>query len=389
MTNPFPSRAPRLPVVLHARVATGSGGGPEKTSLDAPRHLASLGYRGVCAYMRPPGDAAFQTIAARAAARGAPLEVIDDRGAWDARVAADLLRLCRRERVAIWHGHDYKSNLLGLLLRRFWPMRLASTAHGWVGSTGRERLYYALDRACLRHYERVLCVSPDLLECCRAAGVPRQKCLLVENAIDAREYRRTLDRGEAKRRLGFRSGRVLIGAAGRLAPEKDFETLVRAIDQLLRQGLPVELAIAGEGERRARLAALIARLSRRKEIRLLGHRGDMAEFYQALDIFCLSSRREGLPNVLLEALALETPVAATRVAGVPSVLEHEVNGLLVEPGDATALAQALARLATDVELRESLAAAGRRTIVERYCFAARMKRVAAAYDELLGRGGGR
>jgi glycosyltransferase involved in cell wall biosynthesis len=117
----------------------------------------------------------------------------------------------------------------------------------------------------------------------------------------------------------------------------------------------------------------------------LGHRGDMTEFYQALDVFCLSSRREGLPNVLLEALAMETPVAATRVAGVPSVIEHKINGLLVEPGDATALAQMLARLATDAKLRARLAAAGRRTVAERYCFAARMKKIAAVYDELPAR----
>ena len=60
-----------------------------------------------------------------------------------------LLDICRRERVTIWHGHDYKSNLLGLLLRRFWPMRLVTTVHGWVHHTARTPLYYAIDRWCL------------------------------------------------------------------------------------------------------------------------------------------------------------------------------------------------------------------------------------------------
>src|SRR5262245_36985110 len=129
------------PGVLDARVVTGTGGGPDKTILNSPRFLAPLGYRMLCAYLHPPGDPGFDVLRKRADQLRAPLVEIADRGLFDARVVVELLRLCRRERVAIYHGHDYKSNLLGLVLNRFLPMRLVTTVHGWVVHTARTPLY--------------------------------------------------------------------------------------------------------------------------------------------------------------------------------------------------------------------------------------------------------
>ena len=117
-------------VVLETRVVNGTGGGPDKTILNTPRFLAGTGYPTLCAYMHPPGDPGFETLRKKAEQWQAPLFSIPDRGFWDWRVIGKLLEVCRRERVAIWHGHDYKSNALGLLLRRFWPMRLVTTVHG-------------------------------------------------------------------------------------------------------------------------------------------------------------------------------------------------------------------------------------------------------------------
>ena len=123
-------RQSALPVVLDTRVVSGTGGGPDKTILNSPRFLTAAGYRMLCAYMHPPGDAGFAQLRQRAVAWQAPLLSVPDRGPWDWRVATELLRICRRERVRIWHGHDYKSNALGLLLRRRWAeyLTVISTA---------------------------------------------------------------------------------------------------------------------------------------------------------------------------------------------------------------------------------------------------------------------
>ena len=182
------------PVVLDARVVTGAGGGPEKTILNSPRFLDPLGYRMVCAYLHPPADSGYETIREKAAKYHAPLVSIPDRGPWDWRVVSELLAVCRREKVAIWHGHDYKSNLLGLILQRFWPMRLVTTVHGWVQHTRRTPLYYWVDRLCLAHYERVICVSADLSKQALACGTAADRCFLLENGIDTDEFRRRTSR---------------------------------------------------------------------------------------------------------------------------------------------------------------------------------------------------
>jgi glycosyltransferase involved in cell wall biosynthesis len=376
--------AERLPVVLDARVVTGAGGGPEKTILNSPRLLREFGYRMICAYLHPPGDSGFDVLRAKAQSLDAPLESIPDRGPWDWRVLRKLLQLCRREQVAIYHGHDYKSNLLGLVLKRFWPMRLVTTAHGWVKHTARTPLYYRIDKWCLPRYEQVICVSGDLMEACQRAGVSENRCVLLENGIDLAAYRRTQSLSEAKRALGFDPDRPLVGAVGRLSPEKGFDILIDAIVQLQAAGSPVQLVIVGEGGEQARLQAKIDALGLNPHCRLAGFQAEPKPVYEAMDLFALSSLREGLPNVLLEAMALGVPCVATRIAGVPRLIQDGENGRLVEPNDVQMLAGAIRNLLGEAAERQRLGLAGQATIAERYSFARRMEKLAAIYDQLLG-----
>ena len=374
-----------IPVVLDVRVVAGAGGGPDKTILNSPRFLWPA-YRNLCAYMHSPPDPGFEKLRLQAELHAAPLFSVSDRGPCDWRVASRLLDILRQERVRIWHGHDYKSNALGLFLRYFWPMHLVTTVHGWVHRTWRTPLYYGIDRACLRRYEKVICVSHDLHAECLARGVPAARCVLIENGIDLAAYGRTLPVEAAKESLGIPKGRLVIGAVGRLEPEKGFDQLIRAVDRLCRTGLDVGLLIIGDGSQEAALGELVAQLGRPDRFRLGGYQADPIPCYQAMDVFALSSLREGLPNVLLEAMALEVPVVATAVNGVPRLVQSEENGLLVEPGSIDALVYGLHRLLTDDRLRSRLARGGRHTVEEKYSFSMRMAKVRAVYDELMANG---
>lgn len=179
----------------------------------------------------------------------------------------------------------------------------------------------------------------------------------------------------------------MVGAAGRLSAEKGFDLLIQAADSLLKKGIDLDLLIVGEGDEQPQLQQLIEQLGRQDRIRLLGYRSDLRDLYEAMDVFALSSLREGLPNVLLEAMALEVPVAATRIAGVPRLVADGVNGLLVNPGSIEDLTRVLEELLTRADLRRQLRQAGRHTIETRYSFAVRMERIQAVYDDLLGREG--
>jgi glycosyltransferase involved in cell wall biosynthesis len=371
------------PVVLHTRVVSETGGGPEKTILNSPRFLDSQGYRLICAYMHPPRDPGFETLRERALRWRAPLVSIEDRGPWDARVAIELLALCRRERVKIWHAHDYKSNAIGLLLRRFWPMKLVTTVHGWINHTTKRLLYNGLDRFTLRHYERVVCVSHDLFTTCAGMGVPKKRLILLENAIDSTEFARRMSVSEAKGRLGIPASRLVIGAVGRLSAEKGFDMLIAAADRLRKSGLDIQVIIVGEGDEKPALQRLVAELKLESRVSLLGYRADVIELYQAMDVFALSSLREGLPNVVLEAMALEVPIVATRIAGVPRVIEEGQNGLLVNAGDVDGLTRSLGRLLEDASLRQKLGNAARKRIETQHSFAVRMQKVRAIYDSLV------
>jgi glycosyltransferase involved in cell wall biosynthesis len=271
-------------------------------------------------------------------------------------------------------------------------MRLVTTVHGWgVKGSLRTEAYYALDRWLLRHYDEVLCVSEDLERRSLDAGVARQRCWHVPNAIDTDEYRRRRPAAVVKRELGVPAQRLVIGAVGRLSPEKAFDLLIEVVADLHAgrgptagaSGLDLELWIVGEGGERGRLERRIEELGMSDRVRLLGYRDDTVPLYEAMDVYALSSTREGLPNALLEAMALGLPVVATRIAGVPGLVEDGRYGLLVEPGSAAELSRALETLARDRTLRERLGTEARGTIERSHSFAQRMETVRHIYDRTL------
>lgn len=370
------------PMVLHPRVVTGAGGGPDKTILNSPRFLRQLGYDSACLYLRPPADSGFDALRQRAKYWSAPLEEIDDRGATDWRIVPKALEVCRRLNVKVWHGHDYKTNLLGLLLKRWHPMRLVSTVHGWVRHTSRTPLYYKLDKWSLRFYDQVLCVSPDLLDQCREFGVTAERSQLIENAIDTEQFKRRQTPADAKQKLGLPTDKPLIGAVGRLSPEKGFDRLIHCVAALHQQGLRPSLAIIGDGDEHNYLQSVIDETGISDHVKLAGFQSNTVDWYEAMDVFALSSLREGLPNVILEAMALGTPVVSTKVAGVPRVIENEKSGLIVPIGNDQELTSALGRVLNDADLRAQFVKEGRHVVESRYSFANRMEKIAAVYDRL-------
>lgn len=368
--------------VLDTRIVSGTGGGPDKTILNSPRHLEHTRYRNLAAYLHAPGDPGFALLEERARERRCPLIGIADPHPFDVRTLERLAELCRELDVKIWHGHDYKSNLFGVLLERLCDLKLVTTVHGWVKHTEKTPLYFAIDRFALRRYQAVIAVSQDLYDASLAAGVPRERLTLIENAIDTEEFRRTAPAPASPLRT-FPRERHLVGAVGRLSEEKGFHFLIEAVERVLDRGLDLELWIAGEGDQKERLEAQIRSSKWAQRLHLLGYQRDARALFEALDIFALSSLREGLPNVVLEAMAMEVPVLATRCGGMEAFARDGQDALLVAPGSVEGLADGLERLAREAELRARLALAARAKIEREHGFAQRMLRVRAVYDRLL------
>jgi glycosyltransferase involved in cell wall biosynthesis len=292
----------------------------------------------------------------------------------DARALGELVRVLRAERPLILHANSSKAGILGrtaAVLTRV-PIRIF-TAHGWAFAAheGVARLIYLwADRLMRRATTATVCVA----ESERAAGLRARTCtrdrtVVIHNGV-------ALD--GPRRAPGSRRSPAVVLSVSRLRPPKDATTLVRAIARLERGA--VRLRIAGDGPDRAALVAEIERLGVGDAVELLGERSDVAELLASSDAFVLSSRSEGLPMSVLEAMAAAVPVVATAVGGVPELVRDGETGMLVAAGDDAALAAALERLVRDPELRDRLGEGGRERVEREFALDACRRAHLALYD---------
>jgi glycosyltransferase involved in cell wall biosynthesis len=374
----------QVATVLHARVVTGCGGGPEKTILRSPRFTDPTRYKMAAAYLYPRGDPGMYVIREGAKRFGCPLYEIAESHAIDHHAVDAMAVLCRDLKVDIWHSHDYKTNVLGRLIRRKHPMRLVTTAHGFTRETWRTRLYYHVDNLAMLGYDEVIAVSPPLIKHCAYHGVNPSRLTYIPNAIDTTEYTRTRTPAQAKSALGLPANHFAIGVIGRLSIEKGVDRAIRMLADITKTHPQVELHVIGDGPQRKELEALAGKLGVSNAIRWWGWQADARPIYEVLDTLLLPSRTEGLPNVVLEAMAMGVPVAATDVGGVSDLLDQGDCGVILGDDEHT-WARQFVPLLTLPTLRESFADLAHRRVRDAFGFENRMKKVMEVYDRVLGR----
>lgn len=222
--------------------------------------------------------------------------------------------------------------------------------------------------ACISHW-----LEHRLLQIAGPAFAP--KLALVRMSVEPDRYR-----PGAEQRFD-RTGPMHVLFVGRLVPEKGLGLLVDAVARLHRRQTGVRLTVVGTGPLEASLREQVSRLGLSDVVELVGPRGqeELPSLYAEADVFCLPSFDEGLPVVLLEALSTELPVVTTRITGIPELVQDGTNGLLVEPGDVSQLALALATLAGDAGLRHRLGRAGRRRVMDEFLPEPNARRLAGLF----------
>jgi glycosyltransferase involved in cell wall biosynthesis len=273
----------------------------------------------------------------------------------------------------------WKANLLGRPAARRLGIPVVAVSRGWTGASAKVRLSEALDRRHLRFMDCVVCVSAAQAARVYRAGVRPGRIRVIRNAVDPERFAHPDPRGRDELQGLFRTPRaLLVGAAGRLSPEKGFELLAAAAARVLRSRPEVGFIHFGAGPCRPRLERRIAACGIGESFVLGGFRSDLDRLLPHFDLLVLPSYTAGLPNIVLEACAAGVPVVATAVGGTPEVL-GDGCGLLVPPGDPEALAASIAAaLALGPSLAD-LGAAGRRHVREHFRFADQ----AEHYSELL------
>jgi glycosyltransferase involved in cell wall biosynthesis len=306
------------------------------------------------------------------------------------------LALHRRERFDLWHGHwAVPGGAIAGAAARLSGRPLVISLHGsdvYVAESN--RFYATVARSGLSRARRVIACSEDLRSRAVALGLEEAKSLVIPYGVDMARYTGG-DGAVWRARLGIPGEALVVGALGRLVHKKGFGHLIAAWPQI-QAALPQAYGIiGGAGDLRNDLTAQAARLGLAERVLFPGHIpwDETAPFYAACDAVAVPSvvdaqgNVDGLPNVLLEAMASGRAVVASRVAGIPAVVEEGVNGLLVPPGDETALAAALVCLLTNAPLRQRLGEQARAAMARSYDWAAIAMRTATVYDAALGRGG--
>jgi glycosyltransferase involved in cell wall biosynthesis len=369
--------------VLELRSVWGTGGGPDKTILAGARLADPLRVTTTVCYIRDARDRVF-ALDRRASELGLDYVEIIERHSFDPGIWPQLRRIVRERHIDIVHAHDHKTDALAWALAHREPIIPLSTAHGFAGESWNERLYYAVEKRLLARFPRVIAVSsPIKAELLRTGSHP-DRVTVINNAIDHRVFRRDPGRRNAVRRdLGLAPTDVVIGAVGRLESEKRFDLLLEAFAGLRANHPNTVLTIVGEGSLRQDLQARIERLKLGSSTRLLGHQNDIIALHHAFDLLVQSSEREGTPNAVLEAMAMETPLVATDVGGTRELVTDGVHGLLIPRRDVDRLRDALGRALRDSAASAARAGAARRRVETELSFERRMLRVEAIYDELL------
>ncbi len=312
----------------------------------------------------------------------------------DARAVLHLARMIKRERPQILHTHTAKAGAVGriaaLLAGDARPPIIVHTFHGHVlrgyFNPVQTLAFRLLERRLAKVSTRLIAVSEQVRDDLVRLGVaPKEKFVVIRLGIelDQRVDHDGAARTATRRLLGAPEDAFLVGWIGRMTAVKNTDEVLKSLRLLHDRGVDAWLCMVGDGPDRERLERLANELGVVRRCLFPGYQTDVGRFYAAFDALLLPSVNEGTPVSAIESLAAERPVVATRVGGVPDVVDDGEDGYLVELGATDELADRLERLARDPDLRARFGQAGRERVLKRYAVDRLVEDVDALYRELL------
>lgn len=304
-------------------------------------------------------------------------------GAWDVRVLYRLFRLVRQERPEILHAFLGFANLAASLVGRLLGVPVVIWSYRDV-EVWKTRAHWLVDRVVARWAEAITCCSDAVRQFVLARlNGQASKLITIHNGInlDAFSSPGVVSRSELK----LRDGGFVIGTVSRLdEPKKGLTVLLHALaDMAKRDGLPPwQCLLVGDGPARERLRSLAAELGLAEQVVFAGMRRDVARVLPALDLFVCPSRYEGFGIAIVEAMAAGRPVVASAVGGIPEIVVDQETGLLVTPGNAAALADAMTALLTHPDRAQTMGVRGRERARERFSIETAVQRHQHLYESL-------
>ena len=299
-----------------------------------------------------------------------------------------LARFLREQRIDILHTHLFEPSVIGLLggvLART-PIRVMTRHYSDYHTRINKKWHVRFDRLCTRLCHDVIAVSQHTADhMIEAEQAPREKIHAVLNGIDFdRATPSGADAVARVRREFDAEDAYLLAIIARLHPEKGHHYLFRALPEIRRRvNRPVRLLVAGTGPFDSEYREEVRTLGCADIVSFVGFRKDAPDLITAADLVVLPSVAEAFGLVLTEAIYLGTPVVATRVGGIPEIVDDGVNGDLVAAADSASLANAIVDLLNDPKRRRQMAGSGREKVLRRFNFEDMVRRYEAIYEEAL------
>ncbi len=272
---------------------------------------------------------------------------------------------------------------------------IAARMAGVPGIVERRGLLFPVKPSALNRFTYRRLVTRVIANCEAIAGdlaaggvVPPERIVVIPNGIEPERV--SAGSGEELRsELCLEADTPAVVVIGRLVPDKGHEVALEAFAKVVEREPTAKLLVAGAGKLRHQLRQMASEMLPEGSWRFLGHRSDIDAVLAAGTVVLVSSYREGMPHVVLEAMAAGTPIVATGVAGIPEMIEHGRDGLLVEPGDPDATAAAVLQLLSDRESARTMAESARRRILGEFSLETMIDRVEACFADAADSGKGR
>ncbi|MBM4042039.1 MAG: glycosyltransferase [Planctomycetes bacterium] len=350
-------------------------GGAEKALVALATRLSRAAYEPQVACLSGRGP-----LAADLRERGIPVHFLGMRGWWHLPALWRLRRLAKQADIV--HSFLYHANMATRLAAVGTRAIVVSSARVAERSRPRRRRLECLTQ---RLVDAEVCVSEGVRDFFAAGGFPKSKLVVIPNGVDVARFD---GRDPAfKARLAIPPHAPLVTTIGRLHEQKGMELFIRAAASVRHSRPDCHFLIVGAGPLEAPLRAAAKSLHLEGALTFLGQCNDVAAVLRATDAFVLASLWEGMPNVVLEAMAAGAPVVATRVEGTVDLIEHGETGLLVMPRDVPGLVSAIRRVLDEPALARRLAGAAQERVRTHFPLDAMVRRHEALYADLLMRSG--
>lgn len=325
-------------------------------------------------------------------ALGIPVELIDQRRLGPAACLNRVIRLVERNGSHLIHSHRYRENVIGGLavrwIRRRRRISQVVTVHGlpepyrgWKNM--KMRFYQAIEEAVGRRVRPTLVAVSREMEGRLSRRRPGYPVVYIPNGLDPARVKPNRDAGSLARDLGIDGSAPIVAMAARLVPVKGPDLFLESARRILAVRPDVRFLIIGEGPLLSTLKDRARRSGLEQSVLFLGHRDDIPDLLQLVRIVLIPSRHEGLPIFLLEAMASGKPVVASSVGGIPEVIVHGRDGLLVPPEDPVAMATAVLMLLNDSNVAAATAERGRLRVLDQFDNLRTGRAVADTYRRML------